>query len=199
MREKLKWLKLIENWQKDNEEIDPASLAMGGQYAWQKPWMKTVSTGKDTYDYANPPLEVQESILKGLLSIYNSWQHQLANLPGNYDLKLWVFHPEFIRSTVGVTSKDTSKYNEEELVESNEEFPMKLFPRFQDELVKFKFQGYYHDEHFYELDFGACLYWGYMGDGIGFWDAILWLLAFIFIELNIFQWRQEEEDEVAAS
>ena len=45
----------------------------------------------------------------------------------------------------------------------------------------------------------ACLYWGYMGDGIGFWDAILWLLAFIFIELNIFQWRQEEEEEGAVS
>lgn len=47
----------------------------------------------------------------------------------------------------------------------------------------------------------ACLYWGYMGDGIGFWDAILWLVAFIFIELNIFQWRQEEEEmeEGAAS
>ena len=45
----------------------------------------------------------------------------------------------------------------------------------------------------------ACLYWGYMGDGIGFWDAILWLLAFIFIELNIFQWRQEEEEEGVAS
>lgn len=43
----------------------------------------------------------------------------------------------------------------------------------------------------------ACLYWGYMGDGIGFWDAILWLLAFIFIELNIFQWRQEEEGVVS--
>lgn len=39
----------------------------------------------------------------------------------------------------------------------------------------------------------ACLYWGYMGDGIGFWDAILWLIAFIFIEMNIFQWREEEE------
>ena len=44
----------------------------------------------------------------------------------------------------------------------------------------------------------ACVYWAYMGDGIGFWDAILWLGAFIFIELNIFQWRQEEEAEAEA-
>ena len=47
----------------------------------------------------------------------------------------------------------------------------------------------------YLILFAACIYWGYMGDGIGFWDAILWLAAFIFIELNIFQWRQEEEEE----
>lgn len=44
----------------------------------------------------------------------------------------------------------------------------------------------------------ACVYWGYMGDLIGFWDAILWLAAFIFIELNIFQWRQEDEESEAA-
>lgn len=49
----------------------------------------------------------------------------------------------------------------------------------------------------YGIIFLACLYWGYLGDLIGFWDAILWLLAFIFIELNIFQWRQEEEQESA--
>ena len=51
----------------------------------------------------------------------------------------------------------------------------------------------------YFILFAACVYWGYMGDGIGFWDAILWLLAFIFIELNIFQWRQEEDEEEATS
>ena len=41
----------------------------------------------------------------------------------------------------------------------------------------------------------ACLYWGYMGDRVGFQDALLWLLAFIFIELNIFQWRREEDTD----
>ena len=47
----------------------------------------------------------------------------------------------------------------------------------------------------YGLILLACIYWGYLGDLMGFWDALLWLSAFIFIELNIFQWRQEEEEE----
>ena len=51
----------------------------------------------------------------------------------------------------------------------------------------------------YFILLAACVYWGYMGDGIGFWDAFLWLAAFIFIELNIFQWRQEEEEEASAA
>jgi hypothetical protein len=29
------------------------------------------------------------------------------------------------------------------------------------------------------------------GDFIDFWDAFLWLVAFVFIELNIFNWNQE--------
>ncbi len=37
----------------------------------------------------------------------------------------------------------------------------------------------------------AAIYWGVKGDFIDFWDAFLWLVAFVFIELNIFEWRQE--------
>jgi hypothetical protein len=37
----------------------------------------------------------------------------------------------------------------------------------------------------------AAIYWGIKGDFVDFWDAFLWLLAFVFIELNVFEWRQE--------
>jgi hypothetical protein len=37
----------------------------------------------------------------------------------------------------------------------------------------------------------AAIYWGIKGDFVDFWDAFLWLVAFIFIELNVFEWRQE--------
>ena len=36
------------------------------------------------------------------------------------------------------------------------------------------------------------VYWGVKGDFIDFWDAFLWLVAFVFIELNVFEWRAEE-------
>lgn len=45
--------------------------------------------------------------------------------------------------------------------------------------------------------FLAAAYWGWKGDFLDFWDAFLWLVAFIFIELNIFQWHQEVEEEKA--
>ncbi len=44
----------------------------------------------------------------------------------------------------------------------------------------------------------AAIYWGIKGDFVDFWDAFLWLLAFAFIELNIFEWRQESLEENAA-
>jgi len=39
----------------------------------------------------------------------------------------------------------------------------------------------------------AAIYWGFKGDFIDFWDAFLWLVAFVFIELNVFEWRQETD------
>jgi hypothetical protein len=43
----------------------------------------------------------------------------------------------------------------------------------------------------YSLLLIAAIYWGVKGDFVDFWDAFLWLVAFVFIELNVFDWRQE--------
>ncbi|MEH6567620.1 MAG: hypothetical protein V7709_01000 [Halioglobus sp.] len=45
--------------------------------------------------------------------------------------------------------------------------------------------------------FCAALYWGYAGAFLDFWDACLWLFAFIFIELNVFEWQNETSREGA--
>lgn len=47
----------------------------------------------------------------------------------------------------------------------------------------------------YAVLFFCAIYWGILGDFLDFWDAFLWLVAFIFIELNIFQWHEEIEEE----
>ena len=49
----------------------------------------------------------------------------------------------------------------------------------------------------YAILFAAAVYWGVEGDFLDFWDAFLWLVAFVFIELNIFQWQAEVEEEKA--
>ena len=48
---------------------------------------------------------------------------------------------------------------------------------------------------FYLVLFICAAYWGVKGSFLDFWDAFLWLVAFIFIELNIFQWHTETEEE----
>ena len=42
---------------------------------------------------------------------------------------------------------------------------------------------------FYPTLFLAAVYWGIKGDFVDFWDAFLWLVAFVFIEMNVFEWR----------
>lgn len=41
----------------------------------------------------------------------------------------------------------------------------------------------------YSLLFGCAIYWGINGTFLDFWDAFLWILAFAFIELNVFKWN----------
>jgi hypothetical protein len=50
---------------------------------------------------------------------------------------------------------------------------------------------------FYSLLFLAAVYWGVAGDFVDFWDAFLWLVAFVFIEMNVFEWRQESHANAA--
>lgn len=39
--------------------------------------------------------------------------------------------------------------------------------------------------------------WGLDGDFLDFWDAFLWIVAFVFIEMNLFEWHSEVEEQEA--
>lgn len=47
----------------------------------------------------------------------------------------------------------------------------------------------------YPILFLAAIYWGVKGTFVDFWDAFLWLVAFLFIENNVLEWRREEMEE----
>lgn len=49
----------------------------------------------------------------------------------------------------------------------------------------------------YAVLFACAIYWGFAGDFLDFWDASLWLFAFIFIELNVFEWQHATDPELA--
>lgn len=44
----------------------------------------------------------------------------------------------------------------------------------------------------YTILFAAATYWGFLGDFLDFWDAFMWLVAFFFIEMNLFKDDQAE-------
>jgi hypothetical protein len=43
----------------------------------------------------------------------------------------------------------------------------------------------------YCILFIAAIIWGFDGSFVDTWDASLWLVAFIFIEMNVFDWQEE--------
>ena len=49
---------------------------------------------------------------------------------------------------------------------------------------------------FYLLLVVCAIWWMVDGEFVDYWDAILWLVAFIFIELNIFQWHEEVDSHI---
>ncbi len=49
----------------------------------------------------------------------------------------------------------------------------------------------------YATLFLVAIYWTFKGDFLDTWDAYMWLVAFVFIELNVFEWRQESHEEEA--
>jgi len=73
---------------------------------------------------------------------------------------------------------------------------MQLKDMLTDRLMR---MGKYLKSFWYSILFVAAVYWGLEGSFLDFWDAFLWLVAFIFIELNIFQWHEEVEDENSAA
>ena len=50
----------------------------------------------------------------------------------------------------------------------------------------------------YTTLFIAAVYWGIAGKFLDFYDASMWLFAFIFIELNVFDWQRETQEPQAA-
>jgi hypothetical protein len=48
----------------------------------------------------------------------------------------------------------------------------------------------------YSILLAAAVYWWLLGDILDFWDSFLWIVAFFFIELNLFQWQAETETQV---
>ena len=49
---------------------------------------------------------------------------------------------------------------------------------------------------FYLVLLACAIYWWIDGDFLDFWDAFLWLVAFVFIDLNIFKWQAETTREL---
>jgi len=73
---------------------------------------------------------------------------------------------------------------------------IEVFLQLRDKLSqRLMITGKYVKGFFYLILFVCAIYWGVKSTFLDFWDAFLWLASFIFIELNIFQWNTETEQE----
>lgn len=45
----------------------------------------------------------------------------------------------------------------------------------------------------YAVLLAAAVFWAYNGLLLDFWDAFLWIVAFVFIEMNLIQWKPKPE------
>jgi len=73
---------------------------------------------------------------------------------------------------------------------------VEVYLQLKDKLTgKMLFAAKYIKGFFYLILLYCAIYWGVKSSFLDFWDAFLWLVAFVFIELNIFQWNAETEEE----
>lgn len=73
---------------------------------------------------------------------------------------------------------------------------VEVYLQLKDKLtVRMLFAAKYIKGFFYLILLYCAIYWGVKSSFLDFWDAFLWLVAFVFIELNIFQWNAETEEE----
>lgn len=73
---------------------------------------------------------------------------------------------------------------------------LEVYLQLKDKLTsRMMFTLKYTKGFFYAILMYAAIHWGVKSSFLDFWDAFLWLVAFVFIELNIFQWHSESEEE----
>ena len=73
---------------------------------------------------------------------------------------------------------------------------IEVYLQLKDKLTsRMMFAAKYIKGFFYLILLYCAIYWGLKSSFLDFWDEFLWLVAFVFIELNIFQWNAETEEE----
>ena len=73
---------------------------------------------------------------------------------------------------------------------------VEVYLQLKDKLTdRMMFTFKYTKGFFYAVLLYCAIYWGVKSTFLDGWDAFLWLVAFVFIELNIFQWHSETEEE----
>ncbi len=122
---------------------------------------------------------------------------QWLNVPVLVDAeKHLVTSPEFLAATVRLAWVDVINSAAWILVVINLELDVYLVERGRYE-GWVKHASNVSKAGLYSILAGAAIYWGLEDDFLPFWDAMLWIVAFLFIELNIFEWQQELEEDAA--
>ncbi|KKL44983.1 hypothetical protein LCGC14_2360230 [marine sediment metagenome] len=153
----------INNWIYRHEKLDSELLELNGSVYANLDFLlcsRYYHTCNFLNSYRNPSQKFQIAILNSMINIHDSWKTQIVRKEDIYDLKLWVFPSEVLRSSVALSQRDITLENESQLVASHNEFPFDRYSSLRDELNKFSWKGFFNDTVYFASDFGKAQYAG---------------------------------------
>lgn len=96
-----KRLRLVSSWVHSNTDLNVDYLESSKrQYCkiWVDPWETRISLLNS--DFPQPKGKIRKEIIKGLVTIYNSWEKTLTEMGKPFYLKIWLNDPYISRSQI---------------------------------------------------------------------------------------------------
>lgn len=108
-----------------------------------------------TLEKRQPPLWFYKKIISKLVAAYNNWTKIFSDLEISYDLHIWLYDPDYIRSEIICYKTEaagkTIRLNSE--VQTNEPFPYNKFADANYDLHQFNWSFATDDDVFFEHEF----------------------------------------------
>ena len=146
---KRRW-KHIDQWIEKNKHLDidyVKSSQRDYSKIWVHPWSGISLMGSEIPEFRG---KTKQKILKGLITIYDSWKSALDKLNEPYYLKIWLYEPNFSRSQVVCAIGDFFNFYEITFhnPKDNKSLNFQHYGSLDKEMEKFDWEHRLEEHHF---------------------------------------------------